>query len=103
MPVLSIGNLVALFEYLSASGAGQKLAPYKNGVAASREVWHCMIASIEQRLTATTVQPFFLNAMHRRDALNSRWMRLPQRLERVLKRDALQVDQFMVCRTAGSV
>jgi orotate phosphoribosyltransferase len=37
MPVLSIGNLNDLFEYLSGAAAGQDLASYKEAVAAYRK------------------------------------------------------------------
>jgi orotate phosphoribosyltransferase len=37
MPVLSIGNLADLFEYLSGGGAGQELGRYKEAVAAYRK------------------------------------------------------------------
>jgi orotate phosphoribosyltransferase len=37
MPVVSIGNLNDLFEYLSAAGADAQLAQYKVAVAAYRQ------------------------------------------------------------------
>jgi orotate phosphoribosyltransferase len=37
MPVVSIGNLNDLFDYLSAAGAGAELTQHKDAVAAYRD------------------------------------------------------------------